>query len=206
MYKLKLNQVREILGMEIKLATVKLIDGKTVLEYEKLEPGFPVFVVAEDGETKAPAPKGEHTLEDGTQIELDEAGMIIEVSAAEAKEEDEEDEDVIEVAGKKTEMEEEKVDVAMEEKIAKMVKVKMEEVIKEKLEEVIEEKMKMLFEVVEEVAMEVATIKEEMGGMKTKMEKFSKAPAASAASKMTAAADKFDAFDAKLDFIKSLKK
>ena len=80
-YKLKLNQVRQVLGMEVKLEAVKLLDG-TMLEVEKLEPGFPVFVIAEDG-TMTPAPMGEHTLEDGTTIELDNAGMVVEVSAKE---------------------------------------------------------------------------------------------------------------------------
>ena len=45
-YSLKLNQVREILGMEVKLESAKLQDGVTVVEYEKLEPGMPVFVVS----------------------------------------------------------------------------------------------------------------------------------------------------------------
>jgi hypothetical protein len=171
---------------------VKLVDGVTTIEYERLEPGFPVFVIAEDGETKTPAPAGEHKLEDGTEIEVDEAGMIVEVSAPEVEESEEATEDVIEVSGEEVKIED-KVDVAMED-------------ILPIIEEKVEEKFKMLFEVVDEVATEVAAIKEEMGAMKTKMEKFSKAPAAGAAPKMTAANEKLDSFDAKLEFIKSLKK
>jgi hypothetical protein len=192
MYKLKLNQIREVLGMDIKLEMVKLVDGVTTIEYERLEPGFPVFVIAEDGETKTPAPAGEHKLEDGTEIEVDEAGIIVEVSAPEVEESEEATEDVIEVSGEEVKIED-KVDVAMED-------------ILPIIEEKVEEKFKMLFEVVDEVATEVAAIKEEMGAMKTKMEKFSKAPAAGAAPKMTAANEKLDSFDAKLEFIKSLKK
>lgn len=192
MYKLKLNQIREVLGMDIKLEMVKLVDGVTTIEYERLEPGFPVFVIAEDGETKTPAPAGEHKLEDGTEIEVDEAGIIVEVSAPEVEESEEATEDVIEVSGEEVKTEE-KVDVAM----ADILPI---------IEEKVEEKFKMLFEVVDEVATEVAAIKEEMGAMKTKMEKFSKAPAAGAAPKMTAANEKLDSFDAKLEFIKSLKK
>lgn len=193
-YKLKLNQVREVLGMEVKLEVAKLVDGVTMVEYEVLEPGFPVFVVSEDGTTKSPAPAGEHMLEGGIKIEVDEAGIIMEVSSEEGEapveEAPEVDEDVVEVAGEEVEVDE-NVDVAMEEVI----------------EEKINEKMKMIFEVVEEVAKEVASIKEEMGAMKTKMEKFAKAPAAAAAPKMTATAEKqMDAFEAKLEFIKSLKK
>lgn len=197
-YKLKLNQVREVLGMEVKLEEAKLVDGATVIEYEKLEPGFPVFVIAEDGTTKMPAPAGEHTLEDGTVIELDEQGLIMEVSAKEEEATDEEapvaEEDVVEVSGSE-EGAEPKLDVAMEGPIA------------EAIEEKINEKMKMVFEVVEEVAKEVATIKEEMGAMKTKMEKFAKAPAAAAAPKVTTVTnEKFEGIDAKIEFLKNLTK
>lgn len=195
MYKLKLNQIREVLGMDIKMEIAKLVDGVTEIEYEKLETGFPVFIIAEDGVTKSPAPAGYHKLEDGTTIELDAAGMIVEISSEE--DEAEEDateitEDVVEVSGE---------EVAVEEPVS----VAMEEILPV-IEEKVNEKMKMIFEVVEEVAKEVAGIKEEMGAMKTKMEKFSKMPAAAAAPKMTASTEKFDSFEAKLDFIKSLKK
>ena len=80
MYKLKLNQVREILGMEVKLESAKLQDGVTTVEYEKLEPGMPLFVISEDGSTKSPAPEGTHVLEDGTSVEVDAQGIIKEIS------------------------------------------------------------------------------------------------------------------------------
>jgi len=197
-YKLKLNQVREVLGMEIKLEEAKLVDGVTVIEYEKLEPGFPVFVIAEDGVTKSPAPAGEHTLEDGTVIELDENGLILEISSKEEEATEEEapvaEETVVEVAGA-AEGEEPKVDVAMEGPIA------------DAIEEKINEKMKMVFEVVEEVAKDVAAIKEEMGAIKTKMEKFAKAPAGVAAPRVTSIVDaKFEGVDAKIEFLKNLTK
>jgi hypothetical protein len=197
-YKLKLNQVREVLGMEVKLEAVKLIDGVTTVEYERLEPGFPLFVIAEDGTTKTPAPAGEHTLEDGTTIEVDNAGMIMEVSAKEEEEVTDEapvaDATVVEVSGEEMPMEDPKVSVAMEEAII------------EKVTEKIGEKMKAIFEAVEEVAKEVATVKEEMGAMKTKMEKFSKAPAANAIPKIVDAPKSFDSFDAKVEAIKSAMK
>lgn len=197
MYKLKLNQVREILGMEVKLETAKLKDGVTVVEYEKLEPGMPVFVVSEDGSTKTPAPEGEHTLEDGTIIEVDAQGIIMEITSEEAEAAEEEapmlDEAVVEVSGEAAP--ETKVDIAMEEAII------------EKVTEKVAEKMKAVFEAVEEVAKEVSSIKEEMGAMKTKMEKFAKAPAAAAAPKVTnISAEEFGALDAKVEFIKSLRK
>lgn len=196
-YKLKLNQVREVLGMEVKLEAVKLIDGVTMVEYERLEPGFPLFVIAEDGSTKSPAPVGEHTLEDGTVVTVDEAGMIMEVSSKEEEVTEEApvaDSTVVEVSGEAAPMEDPKVSVAMEDAIV------------EKVTEKVAETMKAIFEAVEEVAKEVSTIKEEMGAMKTKMEKFSKAPAANSIPKIVDAAKTFDSFDAKVEAIKSAMK
>lgn len=193
-YKLKLNQVREILGMEVKFESAKLVDG-TVLEYERLEPGFPVLIVAEDG-SKIPAPAGEHVLEDGTSIELDEAGLIIEVSAAGEEEAEVASEagaeaPIVEVSGAAEEVvvEEPKVDIAME------------EVVDQK----IDEKMRAIFEVIEEVAKDVAIVKEEMASMKTKMEKFSKAPAATPIAKVATAkvVDDIESIDVKLAAIKN---
>ena len=43
-----INQIKELLGMEVKLATMKLSDGVTILEAEVFEAGAEVFVVAED--------------------------------------------------------------------------------------------------------------------------------------------------------------
>lgn len=200
-YKLKLNQVREVLGMVINLEAAKLIDGKTTVEYERLEPGFPLFVVAEDGSTKSPAPKGEHTLEDGTVVEVDEAGLLVKVSAKTEIEASEEDEDVVEVSGAEVK-DEVKVDVAMTEEVKEAIK----ELIEERMTEKVEEKMKMIFEVVEEVAAEVAKVKEEMGKMKTKMEKFSKAPAANSIPKITDTPMVFDAFESKVAALKSAMK
>lgn len=198
MYKLKLNQVREILGMEVKLESAKLKDGVTAVEYEKLEIGMPLFVVSAEGDVKTPAPEGYHELEDGTIIKVDANGVIMEIASKEAEIAEDEapiaDEAVVEVSGEEAKVEE-KIDVAMQEEII------------EKVQEKIAEKMKAVFEAVEEVAKEVSTIKEEMGAMKTKMEKFSKAPAAAAAPKVTNISnEEFGGIDAKVDFLKSLRK
>jgi hypothetical protein len=191
-YKLKLNQVREVLGMEIKLEIVKLMDGTTV-ECEKFEVGYPCFIVAEDG-SKVNAPAGEHTLEDGTVISVDENGLISEISTAE--EEVADAEPTVEVSGaKETKME----DMPIEEP---KVSVAMAEIA------TVKEACKALFAAIEEVAKEVAVVKEEMSAMKGKMEKFSKAPAANPIPKVTAAnvVDAFDALDAKAEFLKSIAK
>jgi hypothetical protein len=198
MYKLKLNQVREILGMEVRLESAKLQDGVTVVEYEKLEVGMPVFVVSEDGSVKTPAPEGYHTLEDGTVIKVDAQGVIAEITTEEAEATEDEapvaEEAVVEVAGEEV-IDEPKIDVAMEESII------------EKVTEKVAEQMKAIFEAVEEVAKEVSIVKEEMSAMKTKMEKFAKAPAAAAAPKVTNITnEEFGALESKVEFLKSLRK
>ena len=53
-----LNKVRVLLGMEVKLETMKLADGVTVLEAETFDSEMEVFVVTED-EQKIPVPMGE---------------------------------------------------------------------------------------------------------------------------------------------------
>jgi len=200
-YRLKLNQVRQVLGMEVKLESAILSDG-TAIEYEKLEPGFPVFIVDAEG-NQTPAPAGEHVLEDGTTIEVDEAGLIMEVAAPgeegaeDAAEAAAGDAPIVEVAG-----------AAEGEEEAPKVDVAMEEAIIEKVEEKVAEKMKAIFEAVEEVAKDVASVKEEMSAIKTKMEKFAKAPAAAPISKvaMPKVVDDIDAIDVKLEAIKNAMK
>jgi hypothetical protein len=73
MYKIKLNQIRALLGVEVSLEKLILADG-TELSTEKLEVGFPVF----DAENN-PVGAGEHTLVDGTIFMTDELGVITEV-------------------------------------------------------------------------------------------------------------------------------
>ena len=73
MYKIKLNQIRALLGVEVSLEKIILVDG-TELSTEKLEVGYPVF----DAENN-PVGAGEHTLVDGTIFMTDEFGVITEV-------------------------------------------------------------------------------------------------------------------------------
>jgi len=73
-YKLKLNQIRAILSLEVKLESAKTTDG-SIVNYERLEAGFPIF--QEDGTT--PLAEGDYTLEDGTAFKVDADGLIMEV-------------------------------------------------------------------------------------------------------------------------------
>lgn len=185
-YKLKLNQIREVLGMPVKLERANLADG-TVVEVEKLEIGFPVSIVAEDG-SLTPAPEGEHILEDGTKIKVDANGVIAEIVTA----------DAVPVA-------------AEEEPINEIQQMELPEGIAEVISAIIEEKtaetMKMIYAAVEEVAKEVSMVKEEMKDMKTKMQKFAKTPAGSPVPKATLEkSGEYDALDARLASINEIKK
>ena len=80
-----INQIKELLGMEVKLATMKLSDGVTILEAEVFEAGAEVFVVAED--QKIALPVGEYELEDGKILVVSEEGMIAEIKEMKAEEE-----------------------------------------------------------------------------------------------------------------------
>jgi hypothetical protein len=79
MYKIKLNQIREILGIEVSLEKIILMDG-TELTTEKIEVGYPVF----DSENNLVG-AGEHTMEDGTIFMTDEMGLITEIVVSEVE-------------------------------------------------------------------------------------------------------------------------
>jgi len=95
-----INQIKTLLGMEVKLETMKLSDGVTVLEAEMFEAGNEVFVVTED-EQKIALPIGEYELEDGRILVVVEEGIISEIKEKEAEEEEVEEEAPIEEEAKK---------------------------------------------------------------------------------------------------------
>ena len=116
-----LNKVRVLLGMEVKLETMKLDDNVTVIEAEAFEADNEVVVVTED-EQKIPLPVGNYNLEDGRVLVVAEEGLI-----AEVKEKEEEEEVEVEVEVEKDEpMEEEMSDAPTKE-----VKKTIESVVKE---------------------------------------------------------------------------
>jgi hypothetical protein len=82
-----LNKVRTLLGLEVKLETMRLSDGVSMLEAEMFEAGQPVFILTED-EQRIPVPVGEYELEDMRILVVTEEGVIAEVrEAAEVEEE-----------------------------------------------------------------------------------------------------------------------
>jgi hypothetical protein len=80
-----IGRVMELLGykkseVKIDLIQKKTSDGETIFDSETFAIGEPVFIVTQDG--NIPVPEGEYALEDGTTINVDATGIIIEVSTA----------------------------------------------------------------------------------------------------------------------------
>jgi hypothetical protein len=186
MFKDKLNAIKVILGLEVKLASDKLVDG-TAVEAESFEPGFPLFVIAEDG-TKSPAPAGTHETESGLTVEVDQEGKII---SAETKAEEE---------NPKVEIE---VEAAAEDTIVESETPKEQAANQAAVGEV----MKKLVMALEEISTEMASMKAKMAEMESKYEKFSKTPGASKAPKVTRGefASDNDALDARIATMTNLK-
>jgi len=146
-----LNQVKTLLGVEVKLEQMKLENG-TVLEADKFEAGNEIFIVTED--ERVALPVGEYVLEDGQTLVIEEEGIIKEM-----KSENEEAEEVeVEV---EAEEEKEEMSYATKEELAE-VKSMIEEIKamlepkEEMSEEVKEEKQELSSqEVVNEIPEEV---------------------------------------------------
>lgn len=76
-----LNKVRTLLGLEVKLETMMLSDGVSMLEADAFEAGQPVFILTED-EQRIPLPVGEYELEDMRILVVIEEGVIADVREA----------------------------------------------------------------------------------------------------------------------------
>ena len=76
-----LNKVRTLLGLEVKLETMMLSDGVSMLEADVFEAGQPVFILTED-EQRIPLPIGEYELEDMRILVVIEEGIIADVREA----------------------------------------------------------------------------------------------------------------------------
>jgi hypothetical protein len=75
-----INEIKTLLGMEVKLAQMKLKDGVTVLEADAFEMDNAVFIV--NGEDRIPMPIGEYELEDGVILVVAVEGIIAEIKEA----------------------------------------------------------------------------------------------------------------------------
>jgi hypothetical protein len=82
-----INKIKALLGMEVALEQMKLMDGQTILEADAFEMDNEVFVVTED-EQKIPLPIGEYELENGMILVVAVEGIIKEVKEAVVEEEE----------------------------------------------------------------------------------------------------------------------
>ncbi len=167
----KINQIKALLGMEVKLETMKLANG-TEIEAEVFEAGAEVFIVSE--EEKVALPVGEYELEGGQVLVVAEEGIISEIKDAAQEEEAPVEEEV--------EEQEMEAEVATPKKVVESVSkethfAKIEEMQKEidALKLALEPKEEIVEEVKEEVelsAEEVAPIKHNPEANATKKETF----------------------------------
>lgn len=126
--------------VKVEMATMKLAGG-VVVEAESFEAGENVFLLGEEGE-KVAAPVGEHELEDGRMLIIEEEGVIAEIREAAAEE-----------------------PVAEEEVAAEEMEVEMEYVSKEEFTAAIDEIKEMIAGMMpkeEQSADEVAETEEEV--------------------------------------------
>ena len=167
----KIDQIKTLLGMEVKLETMKLVNG-TEIEAEVFEAGAEVFIVSE--EEKVALPVGEYELEGGQVLVVAEEGVISEIKDAAQEEEAPVEEEV--------EEQEMEAEVATPKKVVESVSkethfAKIEEMQKEidALKLALEPKEEIVEEVKEEVelsAEEVAPIKHNPEANATKKETF----------------------------------
>lgn len=81
-----INKIKALLGMEVSLEMMKLMDGVTILEADAFEMDNEVFIVTED-EQKIPLPIGEYELENGMILVVAVEGIIAEIKEAVVEEE-----------------------------------------------------------------------------------------------------------------------
>jgi hypothetical protein len=73
-----INQIKTLLGMEVKLEQMMLADGVTVLEADAFEAEMEIVIVTEDDQ-KIPVPVGEYEMEDGRILVVENEGIISEM-------------------------------------------------------------------------------------------------------------------------------
>lgn len=81
-----IKQIKTILGLEVKLAQMMLVDGVTVLEADAFEAGKEVFIVTPDGNVALPV--GDYELENGQILVVAEEGIIAEIKEMPSEEEE----------------------------------------------------------------------------------------------------------------------
>lgn len=152
-----LTRIAALLGMnKVELATMKLMDGVTILEADAFEAGMEVFIVTED-EQRVALPVGEYELEDGRMLVVAQEGII-----AEIKEMEEEAPEVEEAPEAEAPMvEEEMADEAIPAAPKKVIKSTIEEMLFSKIEELKAENEALKAQLSEQPVMEEAPVVDE---------------------------------------------
>jgi hypothetical protein len=114
-----INKIKALLGMEVSLEQMKLMDGVTILEADAFEMDNEVFIVTED-EQKIPLPIGEYELENGMILVVAVEGIIAEIKEA-----------VVEQEAPEVETPEVEVEVEAEAASAPTAKKTIESIVKE---------------------------------------------------------------------------
>jgi hypothetical protein len=126
-----LTRIAALLGMnKVELATMKLMDGVTILEADAFEAGMEVFIVTED-EQRVALPVGEYELEDGRMLMVAQEGIIAEIKEMEEKAPEVEEAPEAEAPMMEEEMADEAIPVAPK----KVIKSTIEEMLFSKIEE-----------------------------------------------------------------------
>lgn len=112
-----INQIKTLLGMEVKLEQMKLTDGVTIVEAEVFEAGQPIFIITED-EQKIPLPIGSYEMENGFMLVVEEEGIIASYMEVAPEEE-------------ATPNEQQEAEVPVEAEAEKQVKKTVESIVKE---------------------------------------------------------------------------
>lgn len=81
-----INQIKLLLGMEVKLMQMKMADGVTILEADSFEMDKEVYIVTDDGQ-KIPVPVGEYEMSDGMILVVEVEGIIADYKTAPVAEE-----------------------------------------------------------------------------------------------------------------------
>ena len=83
-YKNVLNNVKQLLSMEVKLAQQTLMDGVTTIEAEEFAPDYSVGIVTPEG--VIPMPVGEYTTANGEVLVVETEGIIASIAPEAAEE------------------------------------------------------------------------------------------------------------------------
>jgi hypothetical protein len=149
-----INSIAALLGLNVELEQVKLVDGVTLIEADSFEAGAGVFVVTEEG--NVPVPVGDYELETGQILVVQEEGIIFEIKDMPSEEEEEMPAEAPEGEMKKDNMSEG----------PKAVKRTIESIVKETV-----------FSRVEELSTENDALKNEIAELKKAVELASQKPA-----------------------------